>query len=540
MDRKNSLRRSAITRRSNDGSEEKSVFSDSDSIHSVVDVSKRTNASSFMSLTSSIEEEEEEDDEKGKGEDVKEPTADGVDGNTLASTSFADSESNGSDDGEYVSDNSDEEFVKFGSGKRALEHNMSSAFFSTVYYDDDYLSDHKLSDKEQLKSASPAKDVAEKSDAISEDSLNSGSISSGDSSKPNEDDVDGRGAQMATERRSSPVENHVDNAEICTVESVDRYRPRDGIPKYVMLPNPFYRENVPTATVESSAYRRVKLELSSNSDEIVPPEILPRRDHHQHGADGGRGPLPVITVTETSEYSPTLKLKKIFVPSLAGRDESYYEKYNNVNSSTFNTLKKSPERENMRQQQQQQQQQRIYGDDTRKSSFEKEPEDAEMVVVKHYGDIVERYREVVKKTAPKTVYMDFEELKMAAVEDEPAVIIEPRPPTDVDECDEGEFYADEDDSWEPQEQDEDGPYRTHGPRSDDYDDGPASTADNQLAVLQEVVPVSIPVPYVKVFGNMSLALFGYWLYTYKDEKLSVPVFGYLLFRFFKTQIWDRI
>lgn len=526
MDRKNSLRRSPITRRSTDGSEEKSVFSDSDSIHSVVDVSKRTNATSFMSLTNSIEEED---------DDLKGPTADGDDGIMVPTTSFADLESEtskkSSDDDEYVSDSSDEAMMNFGSGKRALEHNASSAFFSTVYYDDDYLSDHRLSDKERSKSASPAKEPAPRSDdAISQDSLNSGSVSSSASAASDRDNVD--------RERSSPgktVENHIVSAEICAVEPPDRYRPRDGIPKYVMLPNPFYREHMPAAECSN----RVKFELSSNSDGIVPPEILPRTDHHyRHGTDGGHGPpLPVITVTETGEYSPTSKLKKIFVPSLAGRDESYYQQYNNVNSSTFNTLRKSPERENGPWSRQQW---TVYGDDARKPSPpEKEPENAEMVVVKHYGDIVERYSEVAKKTVPKTVYMDFEQLKMAAVEvDEPVVVPDAGPPADVDECDDGEFEAEGDDG--PPERDADGSYGTYGdgPRSDDY--GPAATADNQLAVLQQQVPVPMPIPYVKVFGNLSLALFGYWLYTYKDEKLSVPVFGFLLFRFFKTQIWDRI
>lgn len=532
MDRKNSLRRSPITRRSKDGSEEKSIFSDSDSIHSVVDVSKKTIASSFMSLANSIEEEVNNNVKELTDDETNESTDDEEDYNIVRSASFGDLESKilkESDSAEYVSDNSDEEFMKFGSGKRALEHNTSSAFFSTVYCDDDYLSDHRLSDKERSKSASPAKEVIEKTDTISQDSLNSGSIDSSESSKSNKDNVE-HDVQIATKDRNSPgriVENKMDNAEICTVEPADRYRPRDGIPKYVMLPNPFYRENMPTA--EGS--NRVKFELSSNSDEIIPPEILPRRDHNIDS----HGPLPVITVTETSEYSPTSKLKKIFVPSLPGRDESYYKKYNNVNSTTFNTLKKSPEREYARPQQQW-----TRGEDTRKSPSQKEPEDAEMVVVKHYGDIVERYSEVAKKTVSKTVYLDFEQLKMAAVEDEPIVVPDPQPQAEAEEYDEDEYYENEDeDVQELQEQDEDNSYQMYGEgsRLDDY--GPATPAENQLAILQDV-PVPNTIPYLKIFGNLSLALFGYWLYSCKDEKLSVPVFGFLLFRFFKTQIWDRI
>lgn len=515
MDRKNSLRRSPITRRSNDGSEEKSFYSDSDSVQSVVDVSKRTvKASSFMSLANSIEEETSEN--TGKEITIEDSNDDDDCDDNKPCTSY---DGLGSDvskesEDEYASDyDSDGAFTSFGSGRRALqEQKASSAFFSTVYYDDDYLSDQKLSDRERSTSPSPAAlQEAEKSDEMSQDSLNS--TSSGEYPRG--------------------VENKTDTTtEICTVTEPDpqKYRPRDGIPKYVMLPNPFYRDNAGT-TAEASAgspssNHRVKFELSSKPDEIVPPEIPSRT-----GGDTGHLALPVITVTETRDRSPKSVLKKIFVPAFAGQGDSYYDRYNNVNSRAFDTLKqRSPERE-----------------DDHRSAGEALQEDAAMGVVRHYGDILERYSGVTKKPSSKT-YLDFEQLKLAAVECEPPAVLADDQPEDKGGQDDDD-YADEDEDellQDPYETQYEEGERDHGRErlTDGHVDGLEVTAgDDRLALmmqLQDGSPATNAIPYLKIFGNLSLALFGYWLYACKNEKLSVPVFGFLLVRFFKTQVWDRI
>lgn len=557
MDRKNSLRRSPITRTSNDGSEGKSIFSDSDSVHSVVDVTKRANTNSFLSLANSIEEEAAEgveveemsdDDRKMRSSSVPSP---------VSRKSYVESDSDSSSNGgEFVQ--------KFGSGKRALEPNASSAFFSTVYYDDDYLSDQRLSDRERSasprsvidSSAVPTASAVDRSDAISRDSLNtSGSdVSSGEYSRPSSPVVKNVGND--TEDKITVVES---STPVITEDRL-QFRPRDGIPKYVMLPNPFYRENAD----------RVKFELSSNStDEIVPPEIPERDDGDGNDASPGRLALPVITVTETNDRSPKSVLKKIFVPALSGFDEkssrqqqpqqqkletssSYYDKYNNVNSSAFDTLKRSPERGQAAK--------------VRDASDEEEPAEdvpAEMVVVRHYGDIVERYSGAAKKTASRT-YLDFDELKMAAsVESEPDVDASDRHQSAGDE-EWDDYYDDYDANEFPQEN---GVYRggqgelaenarselefrpsptpasREGGEEISETDASVPSDDRQLTVaLLQTDSTTSPnlIPYLKIFGNLSLALFGYWLYACKDEKLSVPVFGFLLFRFFKTQVWDRI
>lgn len=489
MDRKNSLRRSPITRRSNDDSEGKSVFSDSDSVHSVVEMQKATNASSFMSLESSIEEE------------ITNDTKESID-NAVPSTSFVSSKSESpkESEDEYVSNSSDEEIMNFGSGKRALEQNTSSAFFSTVYFDDDYLSDHRLSDREQ--STSPAREV-EKIDRISQDSLNTETVSSSSDYSQLDKDVDNEERFAKNNFIIQNVENKVNSVgEINQVEPLDMYRPRDGIPKYVMLPNPFYKE---TAAVDNS--NRVKFELSSNSDEIIPPEIPKRVNNESNIA------LPVITVTETSEHSPKSLLKKIIVPSFAGLGESYYDKYNNVNSSTFNTLKRSPEREIVKNK----------GEETNASAGVRE-DAAELVVVKHYGDILERYSCAGKKTSSKT-YLDFEQLKMAAVEDEPVILDGPA---------EGEEYESD------FEEAEGISYPALEEELLKLDARDSMIAPNDQLAIVEPPAAKNTIPYLEIFGNLSLAMLGYWLYLFKDERLSVPVFGFLFFRFFKTQVWDRI
>lgn len=487
MDRKNSLRRSPITRRSNESSEGKSIFSDSDSIHSVVEVSNKAHANNYMSLENSEDEETAED------------TIETIDfDKVIPSTSIEclrNELSKESDDEQYEPDIFDEKFMKFGSGKRALDHNTSSAFFSTVYYDDDYLSDQKMSDRER--SISPAK-IKDTSDVISQDSLNSESISSSEYSQLDKDNNKNEDT-FSTNIHST---HSIDNFEISTIpliEPTHKYRSRDGIPKYVMLPNPFYKENT---TVESS--NRVKLELSSNSDEIIPPEIPKRGINDSHVS------LPVITVTEMSDHSSTSLLKKIIVPSFSEQNDSYFSKYNNINSSTFNTLKKSPERDIDKR--------NINIDST------KQEDATEMVVIKHYGDIVERYSGVSKKTVSKT-YLDFEQLKMAAEDDEPVLENET-----VEEVCDSEFEEEKNISY-PEFENELQPV--------DYNyTTPISTPSNELAIIEASAPNSIP--YLNIFGNLSLALFGYWLYTFKDEKLSVPIFVFLSFRFFKSQIWDRI
>lgn len=556
MDRKNSLRRSPITRTSNDGSEGKSVFSDSDSVHSIVDVTKRANTSSFMSLGNSIEEEVVE------GIEFEETSSD----NWKVRSSSVPSPVSRASDVESDSDGSSSggEFVqKFGSGKRALEPNASSAFFSTVYYDDDYLSDQRLSDRERSSSprsvidvsAVPATLVVDQSDAISRDSLNtSGSeVSSGEYSRSSSSGVKDFGDD--TEDQIAVVES----PPLAITEDRIKFRPRDGIPKYVMLPNPFYRENAD----------RVKFELSSNSmDEIVPPEIPERGGSDSNDISPGRLALPVITVTETNDRSPKSVLKKIFVPALSGFDEkpsqqqkqedsssSYYDKYNNVNSSSFEILKRSPER----------------GQAAKRNSASDEEEPVEdvpteMVVVRHYGDIVQRYSGAAKKTTSRT-YLDFDELKMAAaVESEQNVDVEDRH-RPIGEEDWDDYYDNDGDGDVDELLQENEEYCSG--KGEHVDDGrlelrfkppplpppqdsskdnsmievsdPSDDRQFSIALLQtDSAAGPNAIPYLKIFGNLSLALFGYWLYTCKDEKLSVPVFGFLLFRFFKTQVWDRI
>ncbi|VVC32972.1 Hypothetical protein CINCED_3A025396 [Cinara cedri] len=554
MDRKDSLRRSPITRISNEGSEDKSILSDSDSIQSVVEISKKT--SSYVSLAKSIEE---------KMEDEFKETINDDSDIMVPSTSFSGLElqtSKAHSDGEeYVSDNSsDEEFMKFGSGKRALEHNTSSAFFSTVYYDDDYLSDQKLSDRER--SISPAANVApEKSDAISQDSLNnSDSVSSdGDYSRSDKDNNDSRSDKDNDDSRSdkdndnsqSDKDNDGDDAEkssespsnsgqtvenqrahnpdeICTVESDDIYRPRDGIPKYVMLPNPFYRNHT-AATADGS----------SGPGGTVPPEI-PKREENN---GGGHMSIPVITVTEMTEerYGPnTPILKQIFVPTFAGQNESYYDKYNNVNSSTFNTLsKRSPERDADREPVDD-------GGDRGHGDFDPQSppetpsppdaqENAEMIAVKRYGDIVERYSGVAKKTASKT-YLDFEQLKMAAAVEHDQPVVDAAADGYYESGTEDGDYDDRDGDGDEYG---DGNSAADEPETGSQNDDSATPDHRQLATGPAVTEPNA-IPYLKIFGNLSLALLGFWLYAFKDERLSVPIFGFLSFRFFKTQIWDRI
>jgi len=244
---------------------------------------------------------------------------------------------------------------------------------------------------------------------------------------------------------------------------------------------------------------------------VVPPEIPCRRDAAESApvTASGTPRLPVITVTETGGGggggdggSPILK--KIFVPSLArpsGRSPD------------------APPR----------------------------TEVAETVAaVKHYGDIVERYSGMAaKKTASKTYYLDFEQLRMAAaVEGEPVEAV--AEPAGAESDGTSEFDDDDDDDAAAAA---DGASREQDDRptcdGDGRDPTTAAVGDDsrrQLAVAFREASARPPdaVPYLQVFGNLSLALFGYWLYTCKDERLSVPVFGFLLFRFFKTQVWDRI
>lgn len=548
MDRKNSLRRSPITRRSNDGSEEKSIFSDSDSVHSVIDISKRTNASSSISLVNSIEEEIVEDVKETIDDDETEPSS---------SFSGVESETSVESDDDYnMSDRSEEKFTNFGSGKRALEHNTSSAFFSTVYYDDDDMSDQKLSDRERSKS--PAKwvekvdegpstsatkcfensdrrpsmtmpttqsveETSEQSDSMSQDSLNysNGSIDSSESSRPNE--------------------NKSNTAEISTVETQadGSYRPRDGIPKYVMLPNPFYKEN---ATV-SETTDLVKFKLSSHPIGIVPPEIPER----EIGVSSSIK-LPVITVTEMSDRSPKSVLKKIFVPPFFnkqsnGPDRDKYEDNVSRKKSPVRDMKNFRTASNERDEIQTLSTTVDTGTDNNTDSCtDTDVTDvaAEMIAVRHYGDIVEQYSGVSRRPVAKT-YLDFEQLKMAAA---------------VEDCDEPvvtfeaglrDNYGNDDDEDEDCANDE---------YFDETEDYSLATLSGQPEVIEEPVtsgewlsavvlhqpnmPEPNAIPYLKIFGNLSLAVFGYWLYMCKDEKLSVPVFGFLLFRFFKTQIWDRI
>lgn len=545
MDRKNSLRRSPITRRSNDGSEEKSIFSDSDSVHSVVNISKRTNANSFLSLTNSIEEEITDNAKETIDED-----------NPDHSTSFSGIESETSiesDDDYNMSDRSEEKFTNFGSGKRALEHNTSSAFFSTVYCDDDYMSDQKLSDRERSKS--PAKwvekvnekasvlaaigsenserrlsttsaispsmeNTSEKSDSMSQDSLNysNGSTDSGEYSRPDE--------------------NKSDTADISTVEMpVDGiYRPRDGIPKYVMLPNPFFKENA--ATSESS--EQVKFKLSSDLIGIVPPEIPER----ETGVGSGvRSTLPVITVTETSDRSPKSVLKKIFVPTFFSKQSNGPDRDDYDDQVT---RKKSSGRESKIAQIASNEDDAIEPpviivdtctDGNGNSSTDTDATvAAEMIAVRHYGDIVEQYSGVARKPVAKT-YLDFEQLKMAAAiecSDEPVVEFETGPREDYDEDVDEEYGGEEyyDESGEC--------LATMSEQPVDVDLVTSGEWLSAVVLHQPEMPPPNAIPYLKIFGNLSLVAFGYWLYMCKDEKLSVPIFGFLFFRFFKTQVWDRI
>lgn len=510
MDRKNSLRRSPITRRSNDGSEEKSVFSDSGSFQSVIEASKRIkNASSFMSLENSIESLE------NTGREIIDNKNDDVENDNAPFTvydSMVSGISKDSDDEYLLEYNVDGEFINFGSEKRVLqEQKASTAFFSTVYYDDDYLSDQKSSDRERSTSPAALREI-EKSDEMSQDSLNSESTSSGEYSQ------------------GQQIKNKTDTStEICTmveskINDPQNYRPRDGIPKYVMLPNPFYKESERSMkTMEVSeglpSHNRVKFELSSNSEEIVPPEI-PRR--MSDDGDNSHLALPVITVTETKDHSPKSVLKKIFLPEFADQNDSYYDRYNNVNSNAFDTLKQRPSE---------------CKDDNNRVT-EVLQEDATMVVVKHYGDILERYSGVAKKPSSKT-YLDFEQLKMAAIESESPVVL-----VDIQSTNKGQDDGDEDEteSSEIQYQEEEQEYGREQLLDGDLDNPVMDVSEDQSTsmMLQDPTSATNAIPYLKIFGNLSLALFGYWLYAYKNEKLSVPVFGFLLVRFFKTQVWDRI
>lgn len=481
MDRKNSLRRSPIiirSRRSDDRSEEMSIFSDSDSVRSVVDLcGTRTNAdSSFASLADSIEEE---------------------------CTSLKSAEES---DGGGKSSSSSSPVQIFGNGKRALEHDASSAFFSTAVYDDEYLSDRRPSsssssslspDRHRSKSASPSAADKKTEDAtpppdtctFAEFVTSIGGVRTG-SDHHDDDDDDGT---VVEGRSFTAVDGGGGGAS-------SSYRPRDGIPKYVMLPNPYYREMRP----DCSADRVKLLRLSSDTDgTVVPPEIPGRRDASECvPVTGAR--LPVITVTETDVGdgdgdggSPKSFLKKIFVPSLQAA----------ANASERDCVPAA------------------------KTEF------AETVaVVKHYGDIVERYSGIAgKKSAAKTYYLDFEQLqRMAAAAEEDEPVVEPD-------------GAESDGTRESDDVLEDDDPTTYDDGVDGYDPAAAVVEDDsprlQMAVAFRETAAARPpeaIPYLKVFGNLSLALFGYWLYTCKDERLSVPVFGFLFFRFFKTQVWDKI
>lgn len=579
LDRKNSLRLSPITRRSNDGSEDKSIFSDSDSVQSVVDVSKRaTKASSFMSLTNSSIGEELVND---YGDD------DDNDDDQMPSTSFSVTGSErrvsvNDDGGECASDDSEEgqeeEPRNFGSGKRALDQNTSSAFFSTVYCDDEYLSDQKLSDRER--STSPAQEPVvaaprKLSDLMSEDSLNStgslGDSSASDRSQSIDNDE-------YEENVWKNVENGIRKMEIlrATVEPTAEvasddmiYRPRDGIPKYVMLPNPFYQENAST-----DGGNKVKFELSVKHGEIIPPRI-PRREPNDSGRSSATT-IPVITVTaETTSSttdidpsdagSPKSVLKKIiFAPSFGAKPQrnatdmtpsslSYFDKYNNANSTAFETLRKSPDRDRIVLDRERTVLDREQEFRWRRTATNSPPRDEsdlpEMVVVKHYGDIVERYSGVAKRPASKT-YLDFEQLKMAAaVEGSEPVMwtddefrqVSAKEEYGVDDDERMDGEADEELELVQDLRDDDlSPTVDYGGnqrfQSEDY---ASSQTENRLQVMETPVTVET-ISYLKIVGNVSLAMFGYWLYACKDERLSVPIFGFLLVRFFKTQIWDRI
>lgn len=520
MDRKNSLRRSPITRRSNDGSEEKSMFSDSDSVHSVIEVNRKP--SNFMSLAISS---------------VEEVVIDDDDDDDDFSETFVDSnaESNAADV-ESASDAEEPVFVKFGSGKRALDHNTSTAFFSTVNYDDDY----HPSDRDWRRSASPAVRPA-KDDEISEDSLNTESVVSSSSSSSSsssggegggDDDrfrLDTAGEQNDSEGRRPSVNSKIDSAEICMVErsTADGYRARDGIPKYVLLPNPYYRGG------NGGGADRVKVVVSpSGSDGIVPADI-PKRTVDVHRPAG----VPVITVTEMTgdeqHRSPTSSvLRKIFVPSVQN-DDAYYNTYHNRNSSAFGTLlKRSPSPDARR----------SPSPDARRSPSPDEQRlhfEPAVSVVKHYGGIAEAYGGAAKKPAAKT-YLDFEQLKMAADDDdyEPVMVAADGRLPDYES--EFESYAEEPEETEMAAAD-DG-QRTYDDRSSSERVAEAGADGTPMADQQQQhrLPPSNEVPYLMIFGNLSLALFGYWLYACKDERASVPIFGFLFFRFFKTQVWDRI
>lgn len=534
------------------------MFSDSDSVHSVIEVNRKP--SNFMSLAiSSVEEVMiDDDDDEEDDDDFSETIID----STVPSTSFAAAGSNASSaevesvSDRYWSDGEEPLLVKFGSGKRALDHNTSSAFFSTVNYDDDY----HPSDRDWRRSASPAK-RPEKDDEISQDSLNTESVVSSSSSscgggggsgsgEGGDDDrfrlgtTSGENDVSAGEdgRRGSCLSGNskIDSAEICTIERspspsmVDGYRARDGIPKYVLLPNPYYREN-------GAAADRVKVELSpSGSDGIVPADI-PKRTADVHRPTT----VPVITVTEMTggeqHRSPTSSLlRKIFVPSV--QNDAYYNTYHNRNSSAFGTLLK-----------------RSSSPDARRSpspdAHEQRRQDFEPAVsaVKHYGGIAEAYGGAARKPAPKT-YLDFEQLKMAAHDDdycyEPVIVGDGRLSTADYESD-FESYSEEpemtaaaatnDDDDEQQSYDDD---RSSSERVGEADRsvGVDGTTMAPLADQQHRLHTPPPneIPYLMIFGNLSLALFGYWLYACKDERASVPIFGFLFFRFFKTQVWDRI
>ncbi|XP_050422468.1 uncharacterized protein LOC126834526 isoform X2 [Adelges cooleyi] len=488
MDRKNSLLKPPVNcRRSVEDVEERSIVSDSGSIQSVIEVSKVSKSDSFLSLASNSTE----------------------DDGAKPSVSFSGSKSQlVSKSEEYLNkyqsnsssaeSESDDDQMRFGSGKRALDHLTSSAFFSTIF-DDDYLSDHK-SDR----SVSSAKE-ADRAEMISQDSLNSESISSGGGDVSQLDKECGEMEKVwRTDFITRTVVDHLDDADRLKWSETEEYRLRDFIPKHVLIPNPFYKE--PTGGSPRESPCRLKIELSQNKEEIVPPEI-PKREET---ADNPVA-LPVITITEVNnEYSPKSILKKIIVPSFAGKTGSFFKR-NNVKSDIFDNVKKSPEREYVKKRE-------LDQTDIRTSRVHEEPK---LMIVQHYGSIIEEYNSG-KKPASKT-YLDFDQLKMAAVEDvDPIIDLTPEVPVDSeqDEADDLKWLMKDEQNLLPSENE-------------------LNVADAGLAFM-EAPPTDMGFPYLKVFGNLSLMLFGYWLYMCKDERLSVPVFGFLIFRFFKTQIWDRI
>ncbi|XP_050542211.1 muscle M-line assembly protein unc-89-like isoform X1 [Daktulosphaira vitifoliae] len=474
MDRKNNLLKLPVARSSLEEIEEKSILSDSGSIQTVIDKVKTSKSSSILSLANNLEDET---------EDINEKSSYSLSNLSLEAISRSTSDINKhfiySSSSE--SESGDECIVKFGSGKRALDHNTSSIFFSTIF-DDDYLSDHK-SDRELI--VSPTKDV-DKAEQISLDSLNSESISSGDISQTekecNESEKDWRS--------EFNIENVGNKKRYSNEDKIVDTQLRDGIPNYNMLEKSFY--NNATVIKSSENLSRFQFEFCGKKDEIIPPEILKREESINHVA------LPVITVTEFSgDYSPKSFLKKIIVPSFSGKNNSIFKR-KTVKSDVFGSIKKSPERE------------------IPNYNVPKIVEDTNRVTVEHYSNILENYNKNASKPNSKT-YLDFDQLKMAAIEDEPIIL----------EISQEELNINNEEKEENSILEE---YHTI--------DNEIDTTINQLILLEN--PPINSISYLKFFGNISLILFGYWLYMCKDERLAIPVFGFLLTRFFKTQIWDRI